>query len=209
MSLAAENELGWPHQEAAEGSQRSFPAVLTSGTEQARRRGLLSFLPSFPPRAVLGKRGKCGNDSGLGNGLTPGVGWALERGGLVSGSLHPAEHSSSIPATACPLLGFLSALCLSQAAALPRCCLLERAWVAAGCRKPARGGWRGLGLPPAKGHGCREVGVAAQRQRRCCQEGTRGLARSCVSVTSRPRGLTGGHRHPVAAGATAVCLALV
>lgn len=46
VSLAVENELGWMHQEAAGGSQHSFPVVLTSGTgvNEAGRRELLSFL---------------------------------------------------------------------------------------------------------------------------------------------------------------------
>lgn len=47
VSLAVENELGRMRQEAAGGSQHSFPVVLTSGTgvNEAGRRELLSFLP--------------------------------------------------------------------------------------------------------------------------------------------------------------------
>lgn len=143
VSLTAENELGRTRQEAAGGSQRSFPVVLTSGTRVnwGGRRRLFSFFffffsCLFSPEAVLGKRGKCGSDSGLGNGLALGVVLALEQRGLISGSLCPAEHSSSIPATAYPLLSFLSVLCQSQAATLPRCCLLEQGRAAAMRRKP-------------------------------------------------------------------------
>lgn len=143
VSLTAENELGRVRQEAAGGSQCSFPVVLTSGAgvNPGGRRGaalLSAKVFFFLPGLCWGKeREKCGSDSGLGNGLTTGVVLALEQRGLISGSLCPAEHSSSIPATAYPLLGFLSVLCQSQAAALPRSCLLEQGRAAAaGRRKP-------------------------------------------------------------------------
>lgn len=51
VSVTVENEVGRMSQEAAGGSQHSFPVVLTSGTgvNEAGRRELLSFLP----RSVL------------------------------------------------------------------------------------------------------------------------------------------------------------
>lgn len=82
VSLTVENELGRMHQGAAGGSQHSFPVVLTSGTgvKEAGRRELLSFRRGlFSPENMSGKRHKCGSDSGLGNGLIPGLFWLWSR----------------------------------------------------------------------------------------------------------------------------------
>lgn len=83
VSLMAESKLGRTRQEAAGGSQRSFPVVLTSGAgvNWGGRRGLLSFLLRFvSSRDCAGRKrdgpaGKCGSNSGLGNGLTRGLFW--------------------------------------------------------------------------------------------------------------------------------------
>lgn len=74
VSLMAENELGRVRQEAAEGSQRSFPVVLTLGARVNRSGGGAC---SHSAEFVLsrGMEGKCGSNSGnsLGDGLTPGA----------------------------------------------------------------------------------------------------------------------------------------
>lgn len=114
VSLAAENELGRMRQEAAGGSQRSFPVVLTSGAtvNGGGKRGLLSFLTRFvfSQGSAGGKMdspaGKCGSDSGLGSGLTLGClgsGVEMSRIWLHGGSLclpstaHPSQRLLAPP----------------------------------------------------------------------------------------------------------------
>lgn len=101
-------------QEAAGGSQRSFPVMLTSGAavNGGGKRGLLSFLTRFvfsqgcAGGKTDGPAGKCGSDSGLGNGLTCGClgsGVEMPRIWLPEGSLcllstaHPSQRLLAPP----------------------------------------------------------------------------------------------------------------